>query len=88
MAIYGRFGGECRTVRKAVLEDVKLFDRRRPDKVDRDAIASASYWIIEFTEPGMERFQQLAHLAYLRADGGGREISEACEALAPAPAAH
>lgn len=81
MAIYGRFGVEVRIKRRAVIEDVKRCDNRKPDKQDREAIAAGSYWIVDFVgTKGRDGRDRLYHLAYLRADGGISEIDEACKA--------
>lgn len=79
MAIYGRFGAVVTIVRRAVLADVQKYDKRRPDKTDKAAIASGSYVIVRDADTGTER---LYHQAYLRADDGQREISAAIEAAA------
>jgi hypothetical protein len=72
MAIYGRTGNAVTVVRRAVLEDVKRLDGRKPDKQDREALANDCYIIVKSF--GKER---LYHIAYLRADGGAKEIDEA-----------
>ena len=82
MAIYGRGGGVVTIVRMAALADVKKLDGRKPDKQDREALANGSYVVVRF-EDGTER---LYHQAYLRADGGGREIGEVLDALDAIPA--
>lgn len=81
MAIYGRFGGEVRVLRMGTLEDVTALDKRKPDKVDREAVRNGSYVVVEFTDDKpRERKQQLYHLAYLRADGALPEIMAAVRA--------
>jgi hypothetical protein len=74
--IYGRFGGTVTIIRTAVLADVQKLDGRKPDKQDREALENGSYVVVR-DEDGKER---LYHQAYLHADGGCREISEAIEA--------
>lgn len=81
--IYGRFGNPVTIVRRARLADVKALDGRTPDKQDREALKNRSYVVVRDVESGQER---LYHLAYLRADGASREITEAIEQLAAAPA--
>jgi hypothetical protein len=72
--IYSRFGMPVTIERKAnSVADVRNFDHRKPDQVDRDAIRNGSYVIVRF-EDGK---RQLYHLAYLRADGGIAEIMAA-----------
>jgi hypothetical protein len=71
--IYGRFGNRVTIVRRAVLADVKNLDNRKPDKQDRDALKNSSYVVVR-DDDGREK---LYHLAFLRADGGSREITEA-----------
>jgi hypothetical protein len=80
MAIYGRFGGVVTIERRAVLDDVMKFEKRRPDKTDKSAIAHGSYVIVRETDTGTHR---LYHQAYLRADGGSVEITTAIEAVTP-----
>jgi len=75
--IYGRFGEECEIVRKATLADVRKLDNRKPDAQDKEALKNGSYVVIRF--PG--DVERLYHLAFLRADGGSLEISEAIAKL-------
>jgi hypothetical protein len=82
MAIYGRAGQEVTIVRVGTLDDVRKLDGRRPDKQDREAVENGSYVVTRDADSGQER---LHHLAFLRADGGSREVTEAIEALLPAP---
>ena len=72
MAIYGRFGDKVTIVRMGTLDDVRHMDKRRPDKIDREAIANGSY-VVTKAEEG-EGEMCLHHLAYLRADDGLPEI--------------
>jgi len=77
--IYGRTGNRVTIQRLAKIEDVKALDKRKPNEVDREAIAGDSY-VVTSDEHGTLR---LYHLAFLRADGGGVEISAvvaACKA--------
>lgn len=76
MAVYGRFGDIVTIRRLAVLADIEKLDGRKPEQRDRDALANGSYVVVD--HDGTER---LYHLAYLRADGGSLEISEAIRAL-------
>lgn len=75
--IYGRFGNPVTIRRLAILEDVKLLDKRTPDKADRQAIKQGSYVVICENDTHELR---LYHLAYLRADGGSLEIADAIKA--------
>ncbi len=59
------------------LDDVKTLDQRKPDKQDRAAVESGGYVVVR-EEDGRER---LYHQAYMRADGGAREIGAAIEVL-------
>jgi len=74
--IYGRFGNPVTIKRRGTLDDVRKLDGRKPDKQDREALALGSYVVVECD--GKER---LYHLAFLRADGGIREIDAAMEAV-------
>jgi hypothetical protein len=56
------------------LSDVEKLDRRKPDKMDRDALKAGSYIVVLDGEK-----ERLYHKAYLRADGGAREIADAIE---------
>lgn len=75
--IYGRFGDSVTIARVGTLDDVQRLDGRKPDKTDRDAVANGSYVVVR-CEDGDEL---LYHQAFLRADGGSREITAAIEAL-------
>ena len=75
--IYSRFGEECKITRVAKLADVSKLDNRKPDKQDRDALKNGSYVVVQFSD-GKER---LYHQAFLRADRGSLEITEAIAAV-------
>lgn len=81
--IYGRFGDPCTIVRVATLDDIRKLDRREPDKQDREALANGSYVVVQFNDAQAtgERAHVLYHQAFMRADGGSREITAAIEAL-------
>lgn len=89
--IYSRFGEPVAIVREATEEDVRkdagggrIGNRRRPlDKADIIALAARSYWIVRFADGG----EQLYHLAYLRADGGAKEVCDEIEKLGRATVA-
>lgn len=74
--IYGRTGQTVEIVRKATLADVKKLDGRKPDAQDRDAIKNGSYIVVRDGDK-----ERLYHQAFLRADGGSVEITQAIEAL-------
>ena len=80
MAIYSRFGSPVTIVRAAVIEDVKKYDNRRPDKRDRSRVEDGGYLIARHIDTGKE---YLTDIAFLRADGGLGEIVDAIEALYP-----
>jgi hypothetical protein len=80
MAIYGRFGGKVTIVRRATLDDVTKFEKRKPDQQDRDAILIGSYVIAKEVDTGKER---LYSQAFLRADRGSVEIGEEIDGLPP-----
>ena len=75
--IYGRFGNVVTIERMAVLADVKVLDNRRADKHDKAALVAGSYVVVRGTDDKL----RLYHLAFLRADGGSREITAAIEAV-------
>ena len=79
MTIYGRWGGETRIVRKAVLADVKRLENRKPDAHDRRRVADGCYLVTTSVDGSHEVLQDVA---YMRADGGLSEIMEAVRALA------
>lgn len=74
--IYGRFGQPVTIIRVAILDDVKKLDGRRPDKQDREALKHGSYVVVRDDDK-----ERLYHQAFLRADGGAREIGDAIDAL-------
>jgi hypothetical protein len=71
--IYGRFGDVVTIARLGTLDDVKFFDGRRPDRHDVKAVADGSY-VVVIHEDGT---QGLYSRAFLRADGGAKEIDRA-----------
>lgn len=78
--IHGRFGDEVTIVRLARLEDVRALDCRKPDAADREALSLGAYVVTRSASDGQLR---LAHIAYLRADGGLGEIEAAIRAADP-----
>ena len=78
--IYGRFGDEVKILRTAVLADVERLDGRKPDKHDRDAIKGGCYVVVKSANHREDQKERLYAQAFLRADGGSREIGEAIEA--------
>lgn len=82
--IYGRGGIPVTIKRRAVLDDVRKLEGRRPDKQDREALEQGSYFVVDF---GYGQEERLYHLAFLRADDGFREISAAIAAVEPVPPA-
>lgn len=80
MTIYGRFGDKLTIVRHAVLSDVERLTARPPDLQDRNAIEQGFYVVIAYAADGQE---DLYSMAFLRAEGGLREIEEAIEATVP-----
>ena len=74
--IYGRFGDKVTIQRLARIEDVRALDERKPDKADRDAIASDSYVVVSQDDGKL----RLYHQAYLRADNGAVEIGAVIDA--------
>lgn len=71
MAIYSRFGDVVTIERMGKIEDVREYDRRRPDKYDRHNVSIGNYVIIKFSNGKL----QLASISYLRADDGFKEIA-------------
>jgi hypothetical protein len=85
-----RFGDHIELVRVATLADVKTYERRKPDKEDRNrtrdgwrAIARYTGTTVRGTSPGEELHGKeiLVDAAYLRADDGWKEISDAFHKL-------
>jgi hypothetical protein len=74
--IYGRWGNEVTIVRLGTLADVPKYDHRRVDADDEQMVEQGSY-VVTRSKDGHET---LAHIAYLRADGGLEEIIAAIEA--------
>lgn len=79
--IYSRFGGEVTIVRMATIEDVRSFENRKPDKEDRSRTVEGMR-VIAARWDGTEF---LADVAYLKADGGWREIDAAIRKVRPRP---
>ena len=73
MTIYGRTGDVVTVIRRGKLDDVQKLEGRKPDKKDREAVKNDGFVVVRH-EDGKEA---LYHLAFLRADGGSLEISEA-----------
>jgi hypothetical protein len=78
--VYGRMGGTVRLTRMATPADAKL-DNRKPDAQDRERCEIGYLMVGRFVrEDGTESEDRLFDLAYLRADGGWKEIKEAARA--------
>lgn len=75
--IYERFGNVVEIVAVGTLDDVRKLEGRKPDALDRAAVKSGSYVVVESSEGR----RWLYHLAHLRADDGLREIQQAIAAL-------
>lgn len=69
--IYGRTGNEVKILRLAKLEDVPKLDNRKADKQDRERIKINYLVIVECFAK-----ERLYDLAFLRADGGIKEIAD------------
>lgn len=85
MAIHGRFWAHdypnlMSIERIAVIEDVKRLDKRKPDKVDREAIRLGSYVVCKALDGSRAGREELYHIGYLKAEGGWPEIHAAIEA--------
>ncbi len=80
--IYGRFGNKVEIVRVGTLDDVRKLDKRKPDRQDRDAIEVGSYVVTRSldSEDKSDKLR-LHHVAYLKADGGWKEIHARIEEL-------
>lgn len=78
--IFSRFGAEVEIVRVGSAEDVEKLDRRKPDAHDFERIANDCYLVVRTKDDGKER---VSDVAYLRADGGLREIMDAVAATLP-----
>lgn len=76
--IYGRFGNEVAIVRTGTLADVKELDKREPDAADRENVAVGGYVVTRSLDPEDKSDKlRLHHLAFMRADGGLKEIMAA-----------
>jgi hypothetical protein len=97
MAIYTRFGDGLELVRLATIEDVTTFERRKPDKEDRERTRDGWRAVARYTGgPSLGSRKEetngcgdenvgkevLVDAAYVRATDGWREISKAFQALA------
>jgi len=74
MAIYARFGEPVTVLRYATPDDVRKLD----PPLDREAkknLANKSWVVVKFDDDR----EMISHLAYLRADGGSREIMASLE---------
>lgn len=86
MTIYGRHHTAdhpevVTVVRLGTLDDVRTMEgRRRPDSADRVAVRTGSYVVVRHDDTGAEN---LYHVAFLRADGGWKEILAAIESAKP-----
>lgn len=78
--IYGRWQNVVTIKRHALLEDVRKLENRKPDKGDRECLSIGAYIVVE-----SEGREQLCALAFLRADRGSLEITQAIEKLGPRP---
>lgn len=78
--IYGRWGQEVSIKRHAKLGDVYLLDERQPDDDDLFNLVNGCYVVVE--DGGKER---LYALAFLRADGGSKEVHEEIERVCGLP---
>lgn len=78
--IYGRWNNEVTITRHAKLGDVYLLDEREPDEDDLANFVNGCYVVVE--SEGKER---LYALAFLRADGGAKEIHDTIEKVCGLP---
>lgn len=74
--IYGRFGQPVTIVRIGTLQDVIDLDNRKPDQQDKEAVELGSYVVVKDGEK-----LRLYHQAFLRADGGAKEIAKTIAGL-------
>lgn len=70
MSIYARFGQVVKVLRYATKADVVKMDPPF-DAEAKKSLANKSWVVVRFVDDDRE---MLSHLAYLRADGGSREI--------------
>jgi hypothetical protein len=82
MAIVTRFGDPCVIVREAVITDVKAFENRKVDKIDRERFEMHMMFICRYVN-GKRTKEFLADLAYLRATDGWREIIDEAAKIQP-----
>jgi hypothetical protein len=76
--IYGRFGDVVTLVRLGTTDDVRLFNGRAANGEDLRALENNAYVVVRY---GDNKEEDLAHIAYLRADGGAAEIDAALAAV-------
>lgn len=76
--IYGRVGQRVVIQRLGTLDDVRKLDKRKPDKLDREAVKMNAYVVVSEVEYGDKL--RLYHIAFLRADNGSREIGAVVDA--------
>lgn len=69
MAIYARFGEPVKVLRYATKADVEKMDPPF-DREAKKSLANKSWVVVKFDDDR----EMISHLAYLRADGGSREI--------------
>jgi hypothetical protein len=74
MAIYARFGETVKVLRYATKADVVKLDPPF-DAEAKKSLANKSWVVVKFDDDR----EMISHLAYLRADGGSREIMEQLE---------
>ena len=87
MTLFTRFGDRIELVRAASLADVKAYEKRKADKIDRERTRDGWRAIAKYCDiisgVGKDEKEILVDAGYLRADDGWREISKAFEALQP-----
>jgi hypothetical protein len=77
MSVYARFGETVKVLRYATKADVLKMDPPF-DAEAKKSLANKSWVVIELEEGGAEL---ISHLAFLRADGGLKEIMDAVRAV-------
>jgi hypothetical protein len=75
MSVYARFGEMVKVLRYATKADVLKLDPPFDAEAKKN-LANKSWVVIEFEDRG----ERISHLAYLRADGGLKEIMDAVRA--------
>ena len=85
-----RFGDECVLVREATAADIRAFENRKVDKMDRERIGQHMVFIARYVSietgfvNGKRTKEFTADLSFLRATEGWKEIIDEAAKIQPA----